>query len=369
MTAVLDGRHPEPAPTLTTAEEWARFCDHTPPSQPRRPSRAEFAAMPTHDRQAFDDARLAHHGSFGPVNTPAMERIHQALWRQVGTNFHVTQPGARRGTCVDGLGNLGKTTLITAFGKLYERDVRRRYPAGVTENDDLIIPVVYVTVPAEATIKWLDLAILQFYGAPVSTADTKWHLTDKIRRYARRTATSLFLIDDIHYLDVRNRLGRAVSDHLKNLASTIAATFVYAGIGCEDSGLLNEGHGESRRAFSQTRSRFSLHRMASFEISSAEGAAEWASLLKRIEGEIVLLEAVPGMLCTKLARYCFERTNGVIGALSQLVREAANLAIDRGTERLTEGLLDEIVLDHASESQGRSQRRAAGNRSPAGSAA
>ncbi|MFP5317959.1 MAG: hypothetical protein ACLGI2_06640 [Acidimicrobiia bacterium] len=202
----------------------------------------------------------------------------------------------------------------------------------------------------------------------MSTADTKWHLTEKIRRYARRTATSLFLIDDIHYLDVRNRSGRAVSDHLKNLASTIAATFVYAGIGCEDSGLLNEGHGESRRAFSQTRSRFSLHGMASFDISTAAAAAEWASLLKRIEGEIVLLDASAGVLCTKLARYCFERTGGVIGALSQLVREAANLAIDRGTERLTEGLLDEIVLDHASESRRPVRRRAAGSR-PAGTAA
>jgi hypothetical protein len=369
VTAVLEGRHPQPAPTLTTAEEWARFCEQAAPRPPQRPSRAQCATMPEHERQAFDEARLVHHGSFGPVNTPAMERIHQALWRQVRTNFHVTQPGARRGTCIDGLGNLGKTTLITAFGKLYERDVRRRYPAGVTENDDLIIPVVYVTVPAEATIKWLDLAILQFYGAPVSTADTKWHLAEKIRRYARRTATSLFLIDDIHYLDVRNRFGRAVSDHLKNLASTIAATFVYAGIGCEDSGLLNEGHGESRRAFSQTRSRFSLHRMASFDISTAEGAAEWSSLLKRIEAEILLLEATPGMLCTKLARYCFERTDGVIGALSQLVREGANLAIERGTERLTEGLLDEIVLDHASESRGRVRRQAAGKGRPGGTTA
>jgi len=325
--------------------------------------------MPTREREAFDEARLAHHGSFGPVNTPAMERIHQALWRQVRTNFHVTQPGARRGTCIDGLGNLGKTTLITAFGKLYERDVRRRYPAGVTDLDDLIIPVVYVTVPAEATIKWLDLALLQFYGAPVSRADTKWHLTDKIRRYARRTATSLFLIDDIHYLDVRNRSGRAVSDHLKNLASTIAATFIYAGIGCEDGGLLNEGQGESRRALSQTRSRFSLHRMTSFDISTAGGAIEWASLLKRVEAEVVLLDAVPGMLCTKLARYCFERTDGVIGALSHLVREGANLAIDRGTERLTKSLLDEIVLDHASESGSTLRRQRAQSGRPPGAAA
>jgi hypothetical protein len=57
-----------------------------------------------------------------------------------------------------------------------------------------------------------------------------------------------------------------------------------------------------------------------------------------------------------------ERSGGMIGSLSQLIRGAAILAIEDGTERITRDLLDVVLVDSAAE-------RASTTRSPARRAA
>ncbi len=42
--------------------------------------------------------------------------------------------------------------------------------------------------------------------------------------HARRCATSLILIDDFHFLNMREKESRRVNDHLKYLANSISAT-------------------------------------------------------------------------------------------------------------------------------------------------
>ncbi|WP_393059538.1 hypothetical protein [Streptomyces sp. LN549] len=54
-------------------------------------------------------------------------------------------------------------------------------------------------------------------------------------------------------------------------------------------------------------------------------------------------------LARSLDAYLHERTSGLIGSLSQLVREAAIEAIDSGAERITKRLLDSVELDHTVE--------------------
>ena len=54
----------------------------------------------------------------------------------------------------------------------------------------------------------------------------------------------------------------------------------------------------------------------------------------------------PGTLVA-MTDYLHERTGGLIGSLSPLIREAAVDAIDSGTEKITKRMLDEIELDHA----------------------
>ena len=50
-----------------------------------------------------------------------------------------------------------------------------------------------------------------------------------------------------------------------------------------------------------------------------------------------------------LDRYLHQRTGGMIGSLSHLIRGAALEAIMDGTEKITRQLLDTVDLDHAAQ--------------------
>ena len=52
----------------------------------------------------------------------------------------------------------------------------------------------------------------------------------------------------------------------------------------------------------------------------------------------------------KLTKYLHQRTGGMIGSLSHLVRAAALTAILDGTEQITRKLLDSTPVDHAAQS-------------------
>ncbi|MFI1386314.1 hypothetical protein [Embleya sp. NPDC020886] len=51
----------------------------------------------------------------------------------------------------------------------------------------------------------------------------------------------------------------------------------------------------------------------------------------------------------RLGSYLRARTGGCIGSLARLLRQAAIAAILDGTEKITRGGLDAIVLDHTAE--------------------
>lgn len=340
---------------LTVKEGWRRFVDAPQCKAPSKPSSAARKAMTASAREAFDQARREHHSRFGPVATLQMKRVHDALRLQADSNLYLPS-GARPGSVIDGEADSGKTTILTQFGRRHERALRKRYPGELTDAGGEFLPVAYVTLAAATTVKSVSRQFLDFYGYPISPRATQVELTMHMQKAALRCLTKLMLIDDVHFLNLNNQPDRVVNDHLKYLASVIPATFVYAGIDCEEGGLLREGKSRVRgKAFSQTGSRFTLHRIDKFSIDTGEGAQRWVELLAGIERELVLMNSVDGMLSKKLWRYLFDRTHGEIGSLTSLLRQGAFLAIENGSERLTNSLLDEIELSYDAEAE--SQRR------------
>jgi hypothetical protein len=337
-------------PDLTVKEGWIDFASRKLSIPPTLPGPAARSAMTPQERERFDAQRMAHHATFGPILTPQLERIHAALTHQVTANLHGALPGARRGSIIDGYGSLGKTTTLLEFGRRYQRAMRKHFSNGVTPAGDEFVPVVYLSVPANTTVKGLNRHFLAFYGVTTPQSRTTDHMTLDILRLARRCRTTLVLVDDVHFLPMRQETGRILNDHLKHLANSVAATFVLAGIGLEAGGLLNEGKHRDMEATSQTGSRFTFHRMQPFATQTLAGQAEWQLLLQAVESELVLLDARPQML-TGLASYLYERTVGVIGSLMALVRSGANLAITSGVESLTKYVLDQIPLDYHAEQE------------------
>jgi len=85
---------------------------------------------------------------------------------------------------------------------------------------------------------------------------------------------------------------------------------------------------------------------------------EWAQLIAALEATLRLHRHEPGTLPAH-ARYLHQRTGGMIGSLTHLVRGAAIRAILGGTEAITRPLLDSVRIDHAAES---ATRRASSTR-------
>jgi hypothetical protein len=54
----------------------------------------------------------------------------------------------------------------------------------------------------------------------------------------------------------------------------------------------------------------------------------------------------PGSLVA-LKDYLYRRSGGMIGSLSQLIRGAAILAIENGSEQITRDLLEAVPVDYA----------------------
>jgi hypothetical protein len=155
---------------------------------------------------------------------------------------------------------------------------------------------------------------------------------------------SVVCVDEIHNLQIATRNGADVSDTLKYFSERIPATFVYAGIDVERAGLFSGTRGR------QIAGRFTLIHAAAFP-----DAAEWKGLIVTLEDALRLHRHAAGTLAG-LGQYLYQRTGGMIGSLSHLIRGAAIEAILDGSEQITRKLLDTIDLDHAAESSAARRR-------------
>lgn len=338
---------PEPPRPLSTKEGWKdqlglHSRERVTPEVP-----SKWKNMSPAEKQRFNAIRTAHHNSFGPVKTPALLELNERLLNLAVTNLRAAS-GARSGAVIDGLANRGKTTALVYFGCEYDLLLREHYGERMVANLGAEWhPVVYVSLNAQASVKGLNSSIANFYGAMVSKHATTYQLTQTVVEHAQKCATMLFLVDDIHYLNLRQEGAREVTNHLKQLANETSATFVYAGIGLSETKLLTEGQPNDKVKFGQMRGRFARFPMDAFADTEA-GKADWLRLVKSFEDELVLHKAREGH-CTNLSEYLFKRTKGVVGSLSNLLRRGAALAIEDGTEKITKKLLSRIKLDDAAE--------------------
>jgi hypothetical protein len=96
----------------------------------------------------------------------------------------------------------------------------------------------------------------------------------------------------------------------------------------------------------QIAGRFTLIAARPFDYGTTGQRDTWRGLTSTMESSLRLHQHKPGIL-TGLSEYLFGRTSGMIGSLSQLIRGAAILAIQDGTEQITRDLLDLVPVDHA----------------------
>jgi hypothetical protein len=353
-----DGRlagHSDPR-LLVVKEGWRAFCaDRASTAKPELMKAKQYTELTEIEGNAYDLERRRHHASFGPIRTRDLDRITSELLNLAETNLLSGNGTARPGAVLDAPGTFGKTTILTELGRAYERRLREMDPTSGASPGDDFVPVVYVSLDSAITVKVVDRTLADFFALPVPGRATRDELTAALRRVAARCGTSLFLIDDLHNLDPSRRDHRDVSGHFKHLANVLPATFVFAGIGIEESGLLDDNHDRGKLYLSQTRGRLSLYPLEPYSVDDESDRLEWRSLVASFASQLAVHGA--NDLERRLWRYLYRRTGGSIGSLSALLRRGANLAVDRDDARLTKPILDQVRLDAAAERRYRRRRR------------
>jgi hypothetical protein len=327
---------------LTTKEGWSAFVtEHLDPPDTLSPSALQH--LTGSQRMQYDTVREHYHARLVIVSTPTIRHVAATGRKRILLNRY--QHSARRGLIVSGAAGTGKTTAITQLGKNYQQLVHREqtHPGGS-------LPVAYVTVPPAATPKMLAVEFARFIGLPLPSRFSQVELTNKVCDLLCTLRTNLILIDELHNLDLGTRVGAEASDQIKYLSERIPATFVLAGVDLEGNGLF------AGRRGGQIASRYSLIHTSPFPYGSSDEHAAWQALVATLENALRLHAHRRGTLL-RLSGYLHERTGGMIGSLSHLVREAALDAIINQTEKINQTSLDAVDLDQTAEHHRTMQKR------------
>lgn len=328
-----------------TKEEWRAYLRTPPPTAPALPDWSDYLRLNEAERAELNARRAAFHSALVVIRSERMSQLHKVMARKLRVNAHQTA-GARRGVVIDGPPTVGKSTLVKVFAADHELQLRRQFPQHFRPRtvDGIIteyIPVVYLSIPSQATPRDLSVLIAEYLGLPFRPRATKNEITSRALEVLRQSGTELVIVDDVHFLDLSAREGKLVNDHLKYLANHCAATFIYTGHDLQKSGLFLEG-GAAERA-TQTAGRNALHRLDPFKITTEAQQLEWVGIIQAMENALLLYQHPSGELARHW-RYLHDRTGGTLAALSDLIREAADEAVETGSEAITKTIMDDIVL-------------------------
>ncbi|MFI2348706.1 TniB family NTP-binding protein [Streptomyces sp. NPDC019443] len=314
----------------TSLSGWRRFVEKDPASFDLAPPK-HWESMDDEARADYDEARIDYHSELQVVRTSTVKEVaHQG---RLLTLLNRREHGARRGLIISGERTTGKTTALRQLGRLHELRIRQRY------GDSRRIPVVYVTAPPKGSARKLALEFARFLKLPtISPRHNTADITSSVCQVLTEARTDLVLVDEIHLMNLATIAGEELSDHLKYFTEHLPATFVYAGIDVEHSGLFTGIRG------GQIAGRCTLLHTGPFP-----PGAEWEGLVVTMEDTLRLHHHTSGTLA-KLHGYLHQRTGGMIGSLSHLIRATAISAILDGSERITRRQLHTIRVDHASES-------------------
>ncbi len=346
---VFEGDDRQYSPTRLRG--WLEFVNGPDRAQPQRLSAAQIAALPDRELIRYNDWRAVWHANIGPIKTPQLLELHDGLAEIVESNRHDGDK-AKPAALVDAYPGLGKSTAVREYGRDYWK-AQIALRGETTPEGHRRIPVIYIALTGNTQIRGLNAAICRFYGLPDrGDADT---LAERAKDAVLSLKTSVFLVDDIHFLAPSHADTNAVkmANHLKFLANTFPVTLIYVGVGVANRGLLTEGRAPQQALHAQFGRRTTALTMRPFQISDEPGREEWRRLVLSIERQLVLAGRYPGMLADDLPDYLFARSTGHFASLMALISRGCLRAIRTGTERLDSTLMDQVKNDAAAEADRR----------------
>lgn len=324
---------------------WLAMCEEPPRPRPPLLSMDRIAAMARRELLIYNDQRDVWHANIGPIPTPQLKQLHEGLGEVVGANRQDGEK-VKPSVVVDAFPGLGKTTAVLDYAKQYHRDQILLH-GPTTPSGHRRVPVVNITLTGNITIRGLNEAICRFFELPEKgNAD---QLAARASKATRTMGSSVIVVDDIHFLDLKRTNHRVVANHFKFLSTVFPVTFIYVGVGVQARGVLTDGLSIEDMDLAQAGRRMTTLPLPPFEVGSEEGRLVWRQLLLTIEKQLVLANKSRGMLADDLSDYLYARSTGHFASLMTLIARGCRRAVRTKEERLTSALMDKVKNDVAAE--------------------
>lgn len=228
--------------------------------------------------------------------------------------------------------NHGKTSLVKKFLSFHP-------PFDNPDGGAIQLPVLYMLAPPSPDEGRFYGAILDRLCTPYRESDSKSKKEKEALRIMSTVGVRMLIIDDFHHL-IAGALSRqqAQLNAIKNLGARLQIPIVAAG---------------TKEAFSAIRVDPQMaNRFKSVFLGKWQCDTDFSSLLKTFEKTLPLKE--PSNLMSKaLQDEIHYMSEGVLGEVSEIIREAAVLALRSGKEKITMDILRGLVWERPSSRSGR----------------
>lgn len=336
---------------LSTREGWSTFVN-SKPTAPALVSWATYQSRSANAQRKYNQDRIEFHRSLVLVQHSQLT----TAWGQMAEilNGAYADDGPGWNICLTGGPSFGKSSIIAGFGRQYEQELMQAYAAAF-EQENRFIPVCYSSLTAASGLKGNMKHILTFYGEDTRRDESGDELVDRLTQVMADCQTKLLILDQAQNLKAGDKKDEEVAKRIKHLMDDSHATIAVVGIDLDTTGplsVLMSRPSTDREALAR---RFALTRVDPVPPDSPE----WVALLGAAESSIRLLKAKPGDLSERLAPLIWDKTEGAIGSTFNLIHVAANAAIMRGEERITEGLLKKVAKSLADAARNADARAAA----------
>jgi hypothetical protein len=224
----------------------------------------------------------------------------------------------------------GKTTLVQ------EWLTRNNHTRSETSQGSLI-PYLYVSVPAKASIKGTAAAFLTTLGDPNPGRGTQWNMVTRLHTLLKSCQVRMIFVDEFQHILDRDtqRVLNAVTDFLKDIINQSNIPMILIGQKGEAEPILQANPQLSRRVGSPR-----YMNPFQWDRSQPKTISEFRTLMETIDLELPLDPS--GLGKEDMAYRFFYATNGYLGWIMHLIRHAGHLAIK---ERCS--TLNRVLLQHA----------------------
>lgn len=282
-------------------------------------ARAAAAALPVGERQWMVKRLLVGYPTFRRL----LDNI-QRLHRPVEGGTHDT-------------GVIGGVLALPRSGKSFAcESYWRRNPVRITEGGECH-PVVYLQVRDDWTPHHMAEAIYFATGAKsIPRLKTSAMITGAIRRLLE-ARTELVIVDDAHFAFLGTK-GRTLSNYrsiIKGIADTNACNVLLSGL--PDLRAFVEADSQI-----QGRGDFPCWHIEPLRWGMADEREQFSLLLHAIDRRLPFRD-LSGLASPRNATHFHRISQGVIGRVMNVVRDAANRAIDAGSSMILEEHLQEAA--------------------------